>query len=116
MGGYGWFKEANCLLFCYYVERLSICVATREQHLRHKYGIDLVDYNQMLSEQDGKCKICKAEVKRLVVDHCHITKRVRGLLCNHCNVGIGMLKESENIMREALNYINEHNVKKEGSI
>lgn len=102
--------------FCYYLERLSICVATREQHLRHKYGIDLVDYNQMLSEQDGKCKICKAEVKRLVVDHCHITKRVRGLLCNHCNVGIGMLKESENIMREALNYINEHNVKKEGSI
>ena len=91
-------------------------MATREQHLRHKYGIDLVDYNRMLNEQDGKCKICKAEVKRLVVDHCHITKRVRGLLCNHCNVGIGMLKESENIMREALNYINEHNVKKEGSI
>jgi hypothetical protein len=80
-------------------------VATREQHLRHKYGIDLVDYNQMLSEQDGKCKICKAEVKRLVVDHCHTSKRIRGLLCHKCNTGIGLLKESKNIMTEAINYL-----------
>jgi hypothetical protein len=92
---------------------MIICVATREANLKHRYGIDLVDYNQMLSEQEGKCKICKAKTKRLFVDHCHASKRVRGLLCHHCNAGIGMLKESENIMREAMNYINEHNVKKE---
>ena len=91
-------------------------MATREANLKHRYGINLVDYNQMLSEQDGKCKICKTEAKRLVVDHCHTTKRVRGLLCSPCNTGIGMLKESENILRRAINYINEHNVKKERSI
>lgn len=56
--------------------------------LRRTYGIGLEDYNRMLANQSNVCKICKnpAKGKRpLVVDHCHKTDRIRGLLCYGCN-------------------------------
>ena len=89
-------------------------MASKAANLKYRYGIELSEYDAMVEQQKCKCKICKTETKTLVVDHCHDSGRVRGLLCKQCNVGIGMLKESENIMREALNYINEHNIKKVG--
>ena len=74
-----------------------------------KYGIDREEYNLMWDEQKGRCKICKThqlELKRpLSVDHCHKTGKVRGLLCNNCNAGIGLLKDSPSILLEARSYI-----------
>lgn len=68
-------------------------------HLRVKYGIDLATYDQMFTAQDGVCAICRQlriskGSERLHVDHCHDTKRVRGLLCHNCNIAIGMLDDS----------------------
>lgn len=60
----------------------------RDSHLKRTYGINIKIYNSMLSDQDGKCKICK-EVKKLFVDHCHKTNKIRGLLCIKCNTGLG---------------------------
>lgn len=76
----------------------------RHQQLMIKFGISLDQYNEMAEKQGFKCSIClkhQSEMTRkLAVDHCHKTKRVRGLLCDPCNRGIALLKElPENMMR-----------------
>jgi len=44
----------------------------------------------------------------LVVDHCHSTGKVRGLLCSNCNRGIGMLQERVDILQNAIDYLKEN--------
>ena len=63
-------------------------------HLRTTYGLSLDDYEALSEAQGYRCAICDGNwVGRLVVDHCHKTQRVQGLLCNACNRGLGMLKD-----------------------
>ena len=70
------------------------------------YGLDQADILKMLSEQHGKCGICGIGIeKKYHIDHCHNTKRVRGLLCSRCNQGIGLLRESKRIMLLAIEYL-----------
>ena len=79
-----------------------------DKNLRHKFGITLEDYDSMLEQQDGKCAICKSEDskgKRFSVDHNHKTGEVRGLLCNPCNVAIGLLKDSPEVIDSAKEYL-----------
>jgi hypothetical protein len=83
-------------------------VASREANLKHRYGITLVDYNEMLVKQDSRCKICNTESSGLVVDHCHTSGAVRGLLCGNCNKGLGLFKDSPERMVKAAKYINEN--------
>lgn len=80
-------------------------MASREANLKHRYGITLVDYNEMLVEQDSRCKICNIETTGLVVDHCHNSGEVRGLLCGNCNKGLGLFKDSPERMERAAQYI-----------
>jgi hypothetical protein len=72
--------------------------------LERRYGITLKTYQAMVAEQHGCCLICD-EVKPLQVDHCHETKKVRGLLCMHCNTGIGKLKHSAELLIAAMKYL-----------
>ena len=77
--------------------------------LKNRYGITVEQYDEMLAAQHHGCKICgispEEHGKFLVVDHCHDTGQIRGLLCNHCNVGIGHLKEDLSIFRKAMQYL-----------
>ena len=60
-----------------------------------KYDITESDLEQLLVKQDKKCAACSQElVGRWAVDHDHKTGRVRGLLCQQCNVALGMLADS----------------------
>jgi len=63
----------------------------------------------MLDNQDHKCAIYgKTEEdnkKSLAVDHCHETLRIRGLLCNNCNVAIGFLGDSIEKAKKAISYL-----------
>ncbi|MDH6448174.1 hypothetical protein M2155_000582 [Streptomyces sp. SAI-119] len=73
-----------------------------------KYGLKPGEYDRMLEAQDGGCAICKqpcARERRLSVDHCHSTGRVRGLLCQNCNAAIGMLKEDVALFFRAVEYL-----------
>lgn len=77
-------------------------------NFRHKYGLSGLDYQNMLARQNGVCLICgqpPAETQSLSVDHCHATGKVRGLLCIHCNTGIGMFKDSQELLRKAAEYL-----------
>lgn len=65
---------------------------------------------KMLNEQAGKCKICNKKHK-LVIDHCHTTDDVRGLLCNNCNTGLGLFKDSPSKLLNAAKYIVEKDMK-----
>ena len=58
-----------------------------DSKLRWKYGIGLAERDAMIEEQDGKCLTCQLE-RKLVIDHCHRTKRVRGMLCSQCNTAL----------------------------
>ena len=79
----------------------------RDLRFRREYGITLAAYNEMLAKQNGVCAICKDPPARqwLSVDHCHNTKAVRGLLCQHCNIAIGWLKHSPALLVAAKNYL-----------
>jgi hypothetical protein len=60
----------------------------------------------MLKLQSGKCKLCFIDIKtKSYVDHNHKTGKIRGLLCNGCNAGIGMLKEDINVLNRAIEYL-----------
>jgi hypothetical protein len=75
--------------------------------LKNRYGITEDDYDVMFKEQDGLCAICKqpSTHKNLDVDHNHETNKVRGLLCNNCNRGLGHLQDSVLVLESAINYL-----------
>lgn len=78
--------------------------------IKRRYGIDHVEYAEMLEAQDGVCAICGRDPSdckdgRLVVDHDHETLEVRGLLCNNCNRGIGFLGDAYLIVAAAAEYL-----------
>lgn len=83
----------------------------RNSYLQRTYGISLEDFNQYLEEQEGKCKICdkrptgKGIGGRLHVDHDHETGVYRGLLCNNCNLALGNLQDSSELLRKAADYL-----------
>ena len=80
--------------------------------LQRKYGIDFETYNRMFDEQNGCCAICNTHQselkKRLAVDHCHETGKVRALLCSPCNTSLGGFRDNTTLLQNAITYLNEH--------
>lgn len=80
------------------------------QNLKKNFNISIEEYNQMLVNQNGLCLICGkhySEFKRnLAVDHCHITGKIRGLLCINCNRGLGAFEDNIQFLQNSINYIN----------
>jgi len=78
---------------------------------KRTYGITSDQYNKMLEDQNGVCKICFTGCltkRRLAVDHCHVTGKVRGLLCVKCNSVLGQVGDNIKILEEAIKYLKEH--------
>jgi len=78
-----------------------------------KYGITQDIFNEMVEKQNGLCAICKmpqAATRHkgvLFIDHCHTSGKVRGLLCSHCNWGIGHFRDDIALMEAAITYLRE---------
>lgn len=79
----------------------------KQNDLRKMFGIDLAEYARMLDSQNGGCAICGKTDKhyRLAVDHCHDKGHVRGLLCADCNRGLGLFKDSPDLLTRAAEYL-----------
>jgi hypothetical protein len=78
----------------------------KNNHLLKTYNISLKDYKEMLNNQYGLCAICFSKDKRkLAVDHNHKTGKIRGLLCQRCNQGIGMFQDNYELLINAIKYI-----------
>jgi hypothetical protein len=84
---------------------------------KRKFGVTQDRYDAMLSTQGGVCAICghpetstwRGVIKALAVDHCHVTMRVRSLLCMRCNSVIGMCNESVPLLNKMANYLSTNN-------
>ena len=77
-----------------------------------KHGMTLDTYNSMLAQQNGKCAICKKMPEgkgvsraNLVIDHDHRTGKIRGLLCDFCNRGLGIFRDDPSLLETAASYL-----------
>lgn len=90
------------------VWRANNRLRSKSNDLKKSYGITLEEYDKLLESQGGGCAICGGKDERfkfLPVDHCHKTKKVRGLLCQHCNRGLGYFRDSPELLRAAIAYL-----------
>lgn len=96
-----------------YRHRSDSDVAHLKARSAARLGLSLDDYDQLYAQQNGKCAICNlpeskilhGRVTNLSLDHCHLTGKVRGLLCYSCNTGIGKLKDDPNLLVAAAIYL-----------
>lgn len=94
-------------------KRKAIAIAWNRRHPDQRkhyqlvclYGISLDEYRSLLSEQGGKCALCRRAKRRLCVDHCHDTGVVRGLLCVPCNGALGKLGDTSESLARAVAYL-----------
>jgi protein-arginine kinase activator protein McsA len=94
------------------------------KYFKRQYNIPLEEYRQMFVAQDHKCaicgevgfKICKDSKALLVVDHCHTTSDVRGLLCHNCNRGLGLFQDSPTHLASAIRYLSTQGIYNQQSI
>lgn len=81
----------------------------RDAYLQRTYHISLEEYSAREAAQHGLCLICgrppHGRVKLLVVDHNHLTGKVRGLLCSECNTALGLFYDDPKTMQAAINYL-----------
>lgn len=65
-------------------------------------------FDILFKTQQGVCALCfkpSPSTRRLAVDHCHATGKIRGLLCFRCNAGMGQLGDDPELLRRAATYI-----------
>jgi hypothetical protein len=92
------YKEAN-------KEKATIWY--RASHLRTEYGLTLEEYDILLKSQNNVCAICGKESKKkaMCVDHDHVTGKIRGLLCDLCNTGLGAFHDNPKLVAIAAEYL-----------
>jgi len=84
----------------------------RKKQQLSAYGLTLSCFDDLLKKQNNACAICgkksgwKSNGGQLVVDHCHKSKKVRGLLCPSCNRGLGQFEDNTDFLQSAIWYIN----------
>ena len=79
----------------------------RRAKWKREFGLTEEQYWELFAKQDGACALCRKKQahKLLAVDHHHETKRNRGLLCDSCNRGIGLLQDNPGLLRAAAEYL-----------
>lgn len=89
---------------------------SRNYSLQRDHGISHEEYLQMLESQGGRCMICNTDkphrslyFKHFAIDHCHKSGKIRALLCNSCNTGIGHFNDDSDLLKKAINYLDSFN-------
>lgn len=120
-------KNANERTKRYYQRNLEKCreknrIAAVERHkrdpkikknnaLKSNFGISLEEWNELFASQGYKCAICLTDEHGTKTnwntDHCHVTGKVRFILCPHCNRGLGAFKDDPKLMRKAADMLEE---------
>jgi hypothetical protein len=95
----------------YQKNKEKIIRRTETRRLKVQYNLTPEEHNLLL--MSNSCDICgkgetrkhKGKVKRLCIDHDHVTGKVRGVLCHDCNTGIGLLRDSIELIEKARDYL-----------
>lgn len=102
-------KVANGLCRCCTRSKLpdiSLCeehkTKAKYDNIRRVYGLSREDYDNLISTG---CRICGAVLRKPHIDHDHLTGRVRGVLCNKCNTGLGHFNDSVEMLELAIQYL-----------
>jgi hypothetical protein len=86
----------------------NVCIDCRQSQ-RQVTNLSTFEYAKLLVDQNNACAICgieATELKReLNVDHNHETNKIRGLLCHHCNIGLGNFRDSTTLLSVAIEYL-----------
>jgi hypothetical protein len=77
----------------------------RHQRMLKLYGMSPETFQQMIKNQKGRCLTCNKLCSDLHVDHCHLTGKVRGLLCGPCNRALGMIKDNPDTLSRMIKYL-----------
>jgi hypothetical protein len=91
-------------------------VKIKTYYLKRMYGLDYESYIRLLEAQNGLCYLCnKPETQKrrgvtisLAIDHCHVSGKVRKLLCARCNTVIGMIEEDLPLLEKMMKYLKDH--------
>ena len=94
------------------------CKKPKKTHIEKTYGLSENGYIELLNKQNKKCGICgiteekfllttgiKRKITKFFVDHDHNTNKIRGLLCDKCNRGIGLLNDDIETLKKAVTYL-----------
>ena len=86
--------------------------------IKRLYGLTEKDYLDLYNKQSGLCRVCsiflynpfdRQDGDRPQLDHCHKTNKVRGILCQTCNTGLGSFKDDPKLLRQGADYLEESN-------
>lgn len=80
----------------------------RDAQRKHRYGLNPEQYQEKLRESEGRCAICHRLYETPMVDHDHVTKKVRDILCRFCNTGLGMFGDNIEVLENAVAYLRRH--------
>jgi hypothetical protein len=85
----------------------------RNSHLMKNFGISQAEWGDILASQGFRCAICQTDEPggrhgTWCTDHCHATGRIRGILCNACNTGLGLLGDTSEALKVATKYLEKH--------
>lgn len=85
----------------------------RNTKYKQNYGITIEDYDRMFALQNNRCALCGStesfgRSEHFFVDHNHSTGKIRDLLCNHCNTGLGKFRENIELLEKAIQYLKKH--------
>jgi hypothetical protein len=82
---------------------------SRLARYKYIYDVSFAEIQGIIYKQKNKCAICENILIKPQVDHCHITGKVRGVLCPNCNTAIGKLHDNTTLLERAIKYLKESN-------
>jgi hypothetical protein len=86
---------------------------SKNSRLSSTYGISLQEYSTIKITQNNSCNVCGTtfeglEDRFIHLDHNHDTGQIRSILCHHCNLLIGLSRETPNILIRAAEYLSDY--------
>ncbi len=111
------YYQKNKLRLREYENSQSVSERRHTNLIKRNFGLTKLDYDNLLNKQKGVCAICnqketskhqKGKLRKLSVDHCHITGKVRGLLCTKCNMSLGGFRDNIAILKIAVSYLEDN--------
>jgi len=92
-------------------KRINSKKNSKWSYIKRKYNLTKEDYYKMFELQNNRCKICNnilGSGKKVHIDHCHVTSKVRGLLCQKCNHGLGIFNDNIQLFYNAIQYLQQN--------